>query len=302
MSIRRDPKTWAEVKPLTATRELAVISMFIKRDYLQQTHFIFSFLTALVATAFPLIIYGVIARFGQSLPEIQALAGGYVNFVISGLVLNTLLGAALAGPYSSLLESFWNNRIEIILASPIRLPVFITGLSAGRYLDAAIRMAIYLTGATLFLGFHWPSLWGTLASVAVLIPALLACTGIGFAAASSFYILDARGGQDPVRFVVETVSGLLAGVYFPLQVLPAWAQWVGHLVPHTYAIDGMRRAMFGENSVPPLPIHAYLPVAPVLADILILIAYSAAVVPLGWKMLRHSIQLARKDGRLSRWS
>jgi len=293
---------WAEVRPLNRRRELAVISMFIKRDYLQQTHFIFSFLTALVATAFPLVIYGIIAKFSQSVPEVQTLAGGYVNFVISGMVLNTLLGTALAGPYSSLLESFWNNRIEIIMASPLRLPVFITGLSAGRYVDTAMRMTIYLVGATLFLGFQWPSFFGIIASITVLIPALFACTGLGLLAASSFYMLDARGGQDPVRFVVETISGLLAGVYFPLQVLPSWAQWIGLLVPHTYAIDGMRRAMFGTETIPPLPIHAYLPAPPIVVDIVILIIYACIALPVGWKLFRHSINLARKDGRLSRWS
>ena len=293
---------WAEVRPLNRKRELAVISMFIKRDYLQQTHFLFSFLTALVATAFPLVIYGIIARFSQSIPEVQALAGGYVNFVISGMVLNTLLGTALSGPYSSLLESFWNNRIEIIMASPIRLPVFVTGLSAGRYVDAAMRMTIYLVGATLFLGFHWPSVFGIILSITVLIPALLACSGLGLLAASSFYTLDARGGQDPVRFVVETISGLLAGVYFPLQVLPTWAQWIGMLVPHTYAIDGMRRAMFGTETIPLLPIHAHLPAPPVVIDIVILIIYAAIALPVGWRLFRYSINLARKDGRLSRWS
>jgi ABC-2 type transport system permease protein len=301
LSAQKNVDSWADVRPLGRTRELAAISMFIKRDYLQQTHFVFSFLTALVASAFPLVIYGIIAKFSEGAPEIQTLAGGYVNFVISGMVINALLGTALSGPYSSLLESFWNNRIEIIMASPLRLPVFVTGLSAGRYVNTAMRIAIYLAGATLFLGFTWPSFGGILASIAVLVPALLACSGLGLIAASSFYMLDARGGQDPVRFIVETISGLLAGVFFPLQVLPPWAQWIGHLVPHTYAIDGMRRTMFGSDSVPPLAVHDLLPMNPVIFNCLILIVYSAIALPVGWKMFRHSIQLAKRDGRLSRW-
>jgi ABC-2 type transport system permease protein len=302
VSALKDVAAWRGPKPIGPLRELAAMGMFIKRDYLQQTHFIVSFLTALVASAFPLVIYGIIARFGQAVPEAQALAGGYINFVISGMTLNVLLGTALAGPYSSLLESFWNNRIEIILASPLRLPVFITGLSAGRYVEALMRMAIYLGGATLFLNFTWPALSGILAALGVLIPALLACTGLGLAAASSLYTLDARGGQDPVRFIVETIAGLFSGVYFPLQVLPAWAQWIGCLAPHTYAIDGVRRILFGVESVPPLPIHGVIPLPPVWADGLILTLFAALTVPIGWRLFKHGIQLARRDGRLSRWS
>jgi ABC-2 type transport system permease protein len=302
VSVQRTPVEWAEVKPLSRAREAEVISMFVKRDFLQKTHFLFAFVTALLATAFPLVIYGIIAKFGQSVPEIQALAGGFVNFVISGMVLNALLGSALAGPYSSLLESFWNNRLEIIMASPLRLPIFITGLSAGRYIETFIRIVIYLAGGTLFLGFTWPALSGGLLSLLVLIPALVACTGLGLAAASSFYTLDARGGQDPVRFLVESIAGLVSGVFFPLQVLPLWAQWVGHLVPHTYAIDGVRRAFFGESSVPLLPIHYHLPLPPIAADCLILTVYALVALPIGWKLFQHGIDLARRDGRLSRWA
>lgn len=302
MSSQANPSQWVKVKPLGPTRELAAILTFVKRDYLQQTHFIFSFLTALVGAAFPLVVFGIIARFGQAVPEIQQLAGGFVNFVISGMVLNTLLGTALSGPYSSLLESFWNNRLEIIMASPLRLPVFVTGLSAGRYVDAFMRMAIYLICATLFLGFTWPAFSGILLSIAVLIPALLACTGLGLIAASSFYTLDARGGQDPVRFFVETISAIAAGVYFPVHFLPVWAQWISLIVPHTYAIDGMRRAMFGTKSIPLMPVHQFVALHPIAYDCLMLSLYALVTLPIGWKLFQYAIRLARTDGRLSRWS
>lgn len=302
MNNRAEPGQWVKVKPLGPRREAAAILMFVKRDYLQQTHFMFSFLTALVATAFPLVVYGVIAKFGQISPATQDLAGGFVNFVISGMVLNTLLGAALSGPYSSLLESFWNNRLEIIMASPLRLPVFVMGLSVGRYVDAFMRMAIYITGGWLFLGFTWPTFSGALSSIVILIPALLACTGLGLIAASSFYTLDARGGQDPVRFLVETISGLVAGVYFPVHFLPWWAQWISMLVPHTYAIDGMRRAMFGTESIPLMPVHRFVAMHPIAYDCLMLLLYALVALPIGWKLFQNAIRLARTDGRLSRWS
>jgi ABC-2 type transport system permease protein len=301
MSVPKSLPRWGEVQTLSPGRELAAVWMFVKRDFLLQTHFKLSYLTGLMGTISSLVIYGMIARFGQSVPEIQALAGGYVNFVISGMVLNTLLATALSGAYNGLMDSFWNNRIETIMISPLRLPVFVTGLSLGQYVDTAIRIAIYLIGGTLFLGFTLPRAPGLLALLAVLIPALLACTGLGLAAASSVYTVDARGGQDPIRFFVETIAGLVAGVYFPLQVLPLGVQWLAYLVPHTYALDGMRRAMFASASVPLLGVHGYLPVSPLVADCLILTLYAAIALPVGWKMFRWGMQLARADGRLSWW-
>lgn len=302
MSTERSVNQWAEVKPLSRMREVAAIWMFIKRDFRVQTYFKFAFLMGLISTIPQLIIFWMIARFGQSVPEVRALSGGYVNFVISGLVLNSLLSAALTGPYKGLMDSFWNDRVEIIMVSPLRLPIFVTGLSLGNYVETVLKIIIYLGGATLFLGFTWPQTPRVFAFLAVLIPALLACTGLGLAAASSVYTLDARGGQDPILLVVETLSGLIAGVYFPLQVLPGWAQWIAHLVPHTYALDGMRRALFGSDKVPLLPIHSFLSLPPLAADCLVLTVYAVVVLPIGWKMFQYGIKLARTDGRLSRWT
>ena len=302
MSTERSVNQWAEVKPLSRMREVAAIWMFIKRDFRVQTYFKFAFLMGLISTVPQLIIFWMIARFGQSVPEVRALSGGYVNFVISGLVLNSLLAAALTGPYKGLMDSFWNDRVEIIMVSPLRLPIFVTGLSLGNYVETVLKIIICLGGATLFLGFTWPQTPNVFAFLAVLIPALLACTGLGLAAASSVYTLDARGGQDPILLVVETISGLIAGVYFPLQVLPGWAQWIAHLVPHTYALDGMRRALFGSDKVPLLPIHSYLSLPPLAADCLVLTVYAVVVLPIGWKMFQYGIKLARTDGRLSRWT
>ncbi len=292
---------WPRVHPLGVRQELAAIGMFVKRDVLLQTRFKSSFATVLLETASNLVIYGMIATFGQGVPAVRAVAGNYVAFVVSGMVVNVLLATALAGPYQGLMESFWSNRVEVILASPLRLPVFLTGLTLGRFVDAAFRIAVYLVGGALLLGLAWPGALSAGALLAVLLPALVATTGLGLLAASTIYILDARGGQDPIRFVVETSAGLVAGVYVPLQVLPGWAQWVAFLIPHTYAFDGSRRALFGPASLPPLPIHTFLPLSPLAADVLILVVYAAIAFPLGWRIFQQGLHLARSNGRLSRW-
>jgi ABC-2 type transport system permease protein len=290
------------LRPLGPARELAAIWMFVRRELQIQVYFRFSFFSSLVETASSLVIYGMIARFGQALPSVQAIAGGdYVSFVLSGIVLNTLLATALSGPYFGLMNTFWQGRTEVLLASPLRLHVFVTGVSAGRYVDAALRIAIYLAGGTLFLGLVWPSLAGLIAALPVFVLAAVACTGLGLAAASTVYLLDARGGHDPVRLVVETIVGLVGGVYFPVTILPLWAQWIGQAVPHTYAIDGMRRAFYGSAQLPPLPLHAALGLEPLLGDCLALAIYAAVTLPVGWVLFQRGLRLARTDGRLSRW-
>ena len=293
---------WAHIRPLSRTRELAAVWMFVKRALLLQTHFKFSFVTSLLNTSSQLVIYGMIARFGQSVPEIAALAGGYVNYVICGMVVGALMATALSGPYRGLMDSFWDNRVEMIMASPLRLPVFVLGVSAGNYVETGTRIVVYLVGGTLFLGFTWPAASGLIAFAAVLAAGMLACTGLGLMAASMIYMIDARGGRDPIQFVVENIAGLVAGVYFPLQVLPVWAQWIAHLIPHTFALDGARRALYGSDTVPLLPLHAHVAsLHPLAVDIAVLLVYAGIALPVGWRMFRHGMGLARRDGRLSRW-
>jgi ABC-2 type transport system permease protein len=287
-----------EVRPLSGRQQLAVVWVFVKRDMSLLTRFKASYLTNLMGTVQQLVIYAMIARFAHSLPVVRGMTGGYVDFVLTGLALNTLLTTALTGPYLGLMDSFWSNRIEILLAAPLRLPGFVIGLSIGKYVDAAIQIAIILCGGWIFFDFVWPSGGNALVFLVVLIPALISVIGLGLAAAGMVYLVDARGGQDPVQFAVQTISSLVAGVYFPIQVLPVGVRWLCYLVPQTYALDGMRRALFGAHSLPAPPMLA---AAPLLMDVLILLAYAALALPLGWLLFRHGLEKARIDGRLSRW-
>jgi len=275
--------------------------IFIRRSLRLWTYFKLNFLISQAEVISNLIIFATIARFHAGT------GGDYVSFVILGLILNLLLTAALTAPYYGLLESFWSNRMEMLLMSPIRLPLFVVGTSIGGYIQAGFRVALTVALGWLWFGFApWSATrgdggWG--AAVLLLLLGAFACTGLGLMAAGNVYHLDARGGQDPVSFVVGLLAGLAAGVYFPIQVLPEWVQWLACLIPHTYALDGVRRAILGPDAAGGLlPPHRLLPGAPPVAvDAAALLFYGLLAVPIGWLLLEWGIRRARADGRLSRW-
>jgi len=140
------------LKPLTFKNELQIVWMFLRRAFLLQTHFKFSYFIGLLGTVSTLVMYGMIARFGSESTEAHPLSGGYVNYVITGLVINTLLATALSGPYRGLMDCFWSNRAETLMASPIRLQIFAAGVSIGHYLDAVV-LVLYGLGS-LSLGWR----------------------------------------------------------------------------------------------------------------------------------------------------
>jgi len=282
---------------------------FARRELRLWTYFRVNFTLDLLVVFTNFIIYMIIASFRPAAPT-AVYGAGYASFLTVGLAVNTLMATAVAGPYTGLMDCWQNNRLETLMMSPISLPLFITGISVGQYARALMRLCIYLAGGALLFGAFadvaGPTLARGASALLVLGLALSACTGLGLAAASMVYLVDARGGSDPVRLVVDTLSGIAAGVYFPVQVLPGWLQWLACLVPQTYALDALRRLLLSPPAValgaPTLPVHALAPgLPPALLDVLILAAYALLALRGGLALLKRGLDSARRDGRLSTW-
>ena len=45
--------------------------------------------------------------------------------------------------------------------------------------------------------------------------------------------------------LAQWLVSLLIGIYFPLQVLPAWLRWLAYLLPPAWLNNGARAAMLG---------------------------------------------------------
>lgn len=292
----------SEITHLNRKAILRVYWFFLKRDLKLWTYFKLNFLFNQAEVLFNLVIYLLIARFKPHPSALEAFNYDYISFVIIGIAYNILLTAALSASYEGLMDAFWNNRLEIILMSPIRLGSFAIGTSIGGYVKAIFQVVLLFIISWLLFSFHLQSGANYLLAFLFLSLGITACTGLGLMAASMVYFVDARGGQDPIRLVVGILSGLVAGVYFPIKVLPGWLQWAACIIPHTYAIDGARQALLSGGAYhATLPIHSLAVINPIWINILILLAYSAVTIPLGWWMFERGIAIAKTDGRLARW-
>ncbi len=65
--------------------------------------------------------------------------------------------------------------------------------------------------------------------------------GIGILAAILPLLYVERGAQ--MTFVVQSSLLLVSGVYYPIDILPAWMQVLSHLSPATYVLDGVRAGL-----------------------------------------------------------
>ncbi|MFB3882716.1 MAG: ABC transporter permease [Armatimonadota bacterium] len=281
---------------------LRAIWALLRRDLRVWTYFRFNFMVAQIDSLVEVLILFMIIRFKPGDEMLASFGNNYVAFVITGMAVNALLGTALSAPYSSLMGAFWSNRLEVLLLSPISLPMFIFGTSLGSYVKAVLPVAQYLLVGLMFFGLTFAPNAPHAQAVGVAALGMLACAGLGLAAASMAYFLDARGGSDPVQFFVTLIAGFACGVYFPVQVMPRWVQWTACLVPHTYALDGARRLLLGGSAQQPsLLIHTTIPLEPVATDVALLLVQVCLWLPVGWFLFEKGIARARIDGRMSRW-
>jgi len=77
---------------------------------------------------------------------------------------------------------------------------------------------------------------------------------------------------------------------FPVAMLTPWLRWLSSLLPVTYALDGMRRALLASAAF-----------SDILPDVVALLAFTAVLLPLGGLAFRAAVRKAKKDGTLTHY-
>jgi ABC-type multidrug transport system permease subunit len=84
---------------------------------------------------------------------------------------------------------------------------------------------------------------------------------------------------------------LLAGVYFPVTLLPGWVQWAAEVQPFTPAVDLLRHLLIG---VPLRSGAAWL-------DLAKLVAFPAVLLPLTLAALGGAVRRGRRQGTVTEY-
>jgi ABC-2 type transport system permease protein len=90
-------------------------------------------------------------------------------------------------------------------------------------------------------------------------------------------------------FVAQGMLLVVSGVYYPVDVLPEWMQWLSKISPATYALDGIRAAILDDASL-----------ASLWHDIWPLLVIGIACIPLGLAIFNRGEVYAKRHGKLKR--
>jgi ABC-2 type transport system permease protein len=219
--------------------EWLAFSAVVVRDWRITISYRARFFTHLLSVFFSLTLFHFIAELvrARSFHGAQA----YFGFVVIGLISLQVLNSTLQIPPSTLRGELVAGTFERFALSPTG---GVRGLAATLvfpFLYALVSGLAMLLFAGLVFGVRldWASL-PLVVPVGILGALGFAPFGVLFLAV----VLVTKQAVSGATFLIAGIS-LIAGLYFPVALLPAWMRWLSKVQPFTPSVDLLRRVMVG---------------------------------------------------------
>lgn len=261
---------------------------FIRRDFQTQVSYRLDFLMQTAGILISISIFYFISQIlGTAVnPYLQRYNTDYFHFALLGVAFYPFIGLSANSLADAIHEYQHSGTLEVLFLSPTPILASLVMSTLWGYCWAAAQALFYLLAASAIFGacLDWANI---LSAVLVVLVAILANGGLGLINAG-FVLVTKR--PSPLARLMGLVTSLLAGVYYPIEVLPTWMQWFSRLLPATYSFDALRRIMLQGASI-----------TDVGMDVLALAGFSAVLLPLGLVAFGYATRWAKIDGSLSQY-
>jgi ABC-2 type transport system permease protein len=286
--------TTFEFKRADASTWLWAVAATLGSWHRQWIFFLPNLVINTLGTVAQIAVFFLMARFvapGPA-PFLREYGGRFDVYILLGVVLNGFLATSLNAYYNAYGEGYWSNLFEVFVVHPLGVSAFMAGSVLFRYLLETFNLVLYILLGVVVFGISLGQA-NYAAFLAVLVLATAAVTGLGWMAASTFTLLNSKGWGNPVTWAVTFMTGIIAGVYFPPSVLPAWARSLAAWLPQSHALHAGRLALLR---------GAGLDDPAVQADMRHLLVLAAIYLPIGLLLFHASFRKAERDGSLTRWN
>ena len=222
---------------------------------------------------------------------IEATGGSIdVNRTTTTLLIGAVIWAYLGIIFEILTETVawerWEGTIEYTFMAPLSRAMHLGGSGVFAVLYGLVRAILLFIVVALFFGLEFEDANFT-AALVILIVASVSFFGIGMMTAVLPLISPEKGAQ--LGFVAQGMLLVVSGVYYPVEVLPGWMQWLAKISPATYALDGIRAAILDGASL-----------ASLWHDIWPLLIIGTVCIPLGLAIFNRGEVYAKRHGKLKR--
>ncbi len=201
---------------------------------------VFSVVKPVAGVLILVFMYNAVSRAGADSPIYAYLYLGNAFYVY--------VGAVMAGASYSILDDRERYRsLKYIYIAPISIPIYLFGRAVARFVTGTIAVVITLAAGIVFfrvpvnpLTTDWPLFLAALALGVVCLSFMGVLLGT--------WTLTLRIEPWFAGDAAAAALYLFSGAVFPLSLLPAFLQPLGYLMPMTYWLELLRRAMLGPGA------------------------------------------------------
>ncbi|MDW8326598.1 MAG: ABC transporter permease [Anaerolineales bacterium] len=246
----------------------------------------FSIAKPIASVLILVFMYNAVSQAGSDSPV--------YSYIYLGNAFYIYVTEVMAGASFSILDDRERYRsLKYIYIAPVSIPIYLFGRAVARFTTGTIAVVITLAAGVLFfgvpfnpLGVDWPMFFAALALGIV----CLAFMGILIGT----WTLIIRTEPWFIGEATAAALYLFSGAVFPLSILPAWLQPIGFLLPMTYWLELLRRALLGPGAAAFPTLSAFSNAE--LFGILMLITIGFSIVAL--IAYRYFDRRAREEGMI----
>ena len=248
--------------------------------------FVFSVLKPVSSVLILVFMYRIVSQAGPNSP--------IYAYIYLGNAFYIYVGAMVAGASFAILDDREHYRtLKYLYVAPILIPVYLIGRAVAKFIVGSMAVIITLLAGVLF--FHvplnlaaanWPLFFAALAL------GLVCLTFMGVSL--GMWTLTIQNEPWMLGESIAAALYLFSGAIFPLTLLPAFLRPLGFLLPLTYWLELVRRALLGPGAAafPTLAAFSNAQLLAVLAG-LTLVAGGVAFIA-----FRHFDHVARERGMI----
>jgi ABC-2 type transport system permease protein len=264
----------------------AVVMAFLRRDWAISWSYRLPFALGLLQTFLTLgFLYFLSRLVGPRIGVADgSLHGGYFAYVVLGTTLLSIFSVNLTAFAQRLRTDQTTGTLEVLFTMPPRASLVV--LASASY---QITYALVVGGLTVALavgfGMRFEASAGSvLVALATLVASLVlfAATGVAFA---GFVVVFKRA--ETVTALATAALSLLAGVYYPIELMPHPLRVLADVIPLTWALQVVRGALLG----------AQLP----LARLGELSLVAVLLLPVAMWLFSVALDRARRTGTLGQY-
>lgn len=183
--------------------------------------------------AVDLILWGLTSSYFSQNSELSDFA---LSIVVSGILLWIVIWRGQSEITVGLLEDLWNRNLINTFGSPLKFGEWTVGLILLGFVKGIIALGVAGIIAFLLYGFNIFDYGYYIIALYF----LLMMTGwwVGFFVAGCIFRYGSKIQQ--LAWSAVFIIAPFCGVYYPLSILPDWAELVAKIVPASYVFEGAR--------------------------------------------------------------